>query len=421
MHLAVLFALVGIGYTPPDRLSADTVRPIVQQLASEDVQRRLRAERTLLAMGPDAIGPLLEVLSHGNLAEMIPIQEVLPKYGPGAIGALCKAGLRDFRGGRPETMWKEAIGAVARMGDSAVPRVMEIFLTEERYGECWFFAAQVIGVLQMQDRRMTPLLIPLLRSPRAEVRREAATLLQYYPDPRAADALLEVLQSENRDLKDSAMMALASLKDRRASDTILSLTYDGESAMREYAAIALGALYEPRFRSRLASMARNEGETRVRDVAATALLRTNDPIAKRLGARYQPFNIDPVAQRAVFLTYAILCAGTGVLLALACGLASWLVAKSQKGAWPMTSLVGVVTTIGGFVWGRVITHMTGAVEDLVLLGVVPGVVLFGALISLSRRPSAGPSFRRVWFVGGAGSFYLGYFVGWLWLWGYLRS
>lgn len=107
--------------------SGGHVRLLVARLASSAAADRRTAERAILEMGPDTIAPLLEILVQGKLAEVEPIRELLPKYGPEAIGYLYRAGRRDYGGTGSRVMWEAAAEAVGRMGEPAVPVVMEAF------------------------------------------------------------------------------------------------------------------------------------------------------------------------------------------------------------------------------------------------------------------------------------------------------
>jgi len=405
--LAVLAHVAGASA----KVQLTTVRPLVARLVSSDASGRMTAERALLEMGPDAVFPLLEILAQGNLAEVEPIRELLPKYGPAAIQALAEAGSRDYGGMNRRVMWNAAAEAVVRMGEPAVPVIIEGF---KNPGPLFSFSTQVLARMQEQGGGATQLLIPLLDSPQEDVRRRAAAILGNHPDPRAFDALLAALHSEDSTVRTYAARGLGYLGDPRATDALLAMVGDPTFA-REAAIGALGRMYEPSFRTMLARVARGDKEVSVRDAAANWLLRSGDPLAMRLGRRYMPIALSPARQVAIELRYAVMLSVTFLAVL---GIAFWALLYRRGPEGPRRAIVALAACalgLGGVLWGGSITNVTAIVEHLLLLLVVP---LAGAAVYLFGPPAKLERFRLP-FITSVSAFYLGYGAGWLWLWGYL--
>jgi HEAT repeat protein len=408
--LVLVVALAGVAWA---KASVDGVSPLAKKLCSEDGRMRAAAERDLLAMGPEAVAPLLEILSRGDDVQKMAIRELLPRYGPEAIEFLGEAGSRDLGGMDRRVMWNAAAEAVARMGEPAIPIVMERF---KNPGALFTFATQVLALMQQRDHSATPLLVPLLDSPTKEERQEAAALLANFPDPRAYDALIKALKSDDPVVRMYSGLGLGRIGNRQAVESLIGKLNDPVIEVREAAIGALGQMYEPRFRTRFGVVARTDPEHSVRNVAASWLLRTRDPLAIRLGRRYKPISIDPVRELWIEIRYFLTLAVTFVVLSLL-ALACVAIGSRFRVAirWVPVAVGASALAVFGFFWGGLLPQVSGNVEYVLLLLVAPAAVgatyLAAYGMSLDLRGLAGPV--------AFGAFYLGYGAGWLWLWGYL--
>lgn len=401
-------------------VSKARVDELVSRLTSEDSTQRTDAARDLVALGPGTIAPLLDIVARGNLAEVIPIREVLPHFGPEAIGAFHSAGRRDFAGLGTKVMWREAVAAVARMGEPATPQIMRWFLQENPYGSDFVFARDVLLEMQRQDKRATPLLIELLGAPEEKVRKEsretAAMILASHPDARAYDALVAALESPNASVRYYAVQAVGRLRDLRAADLLLEMTNDSDSWIRRSAAAALGRNYEPRFRMRLGRMARNEADVMVRDTAANVLIYSDDPLAQRLGRRYEVDALSPARQGGIKFGYLLMLSATAFVVAVVAGGGLTLGRDgSVRARWIAMVTAVCALASSGVAWGGLVPKVTAGIEYLLLLVVAPVTAGFVFVIG----SASGLSGIRKRLTVLMGSFYLGYGVGSLWLWGFL--
>jgi hypothetical protein len=84
-------------------------------------------------------------------------------------------------------------------------------------------------------------------------------------------------------------------------------------------------------------------------------------------------------------------------------------------------VVAVLALALGAYWGRFVEHIDAGVERMLLLMCVPAVLFIGWLLG---EPGAGAfrlSRKRVAWVWTVATFYVGYGVGWLLLWGHLGA
>jgi hypothetical protein len=368
-------------------------------------------------MGPVAIPALLGAAAGGNLAFAAPARELLPLFGESGVDALIEAGSDAFQ--RDNAKCEEATTVVARIGVPALERVVTLFTSSNPYGSRFYFS---VGVLARMDGLAVEPLIPLLKHPTKEVRLEAATLLADFGDPRSFDALLEGLRGRDEVIRMQCARGLGKIGDHRAGDVLLSALRAHDWGTRAAASGALATMFEPRFLRPIARVARSDSEIMTRNTAASVLIEdVRDPIAVRLGRRYKPVAMSPALQGAIVARNLSALGATGLCLL---GVGAWgTYAAGRKKSWRRWLVVGTAALAAGalgFVWGRVVESISGAVENGLLLFVIPAVGLFGyAVVVLESRCSPVRVVRRLtWLVAIAG-FYLGYGVGWAALWGHL--
>lgn len=402
--ILVLASASGVAAT----VAVETVQPLVAQMASDQPAQRAAAEKALLAIGPEAIAPLLQIVKGGNLADVTTIRELLPKYGPGAIEALYEAGRRDFGGTGDQVMWNAATNAVARMGDSAEPIVMDWFLHENPYGSDFTFVVSVLAA-------------PTIQFPRRETSADCNSDSSELPEPSrlsrgrcALGGLQEWDGPDDEGRRGSRARETARQEGRRA----VSGSTRGAQLRHTRVCRGFERLYEPRFRSVLAKVERSDREVGVRERAATALISTKDPIAVRLGWRYRPMSIDPAAEFQVFLAYAILLAGTFAIVLLVAVGCVWLGSRlSGVGRFLAIATQVMLRAAAGFAWGGLLKRLTESVELAIPMAVIPLAAVATLGITFAMR--LGSTIQRLaWTALGFSGFYCAYAVGWLWLWGH---
>jgi hypothetical protein len=361
---------------------------------------------------------VLEAAASQNTAIAAPAQELLPAFGTDAIDTLYMAGRRDYT--QDHRKWDVAAQAIARMGEPALRVVLKMFTRENPAGSRWTFAVEVL--YRMGSLAVEPL-VPLLKHPNEKIRQRAASLLASFGDPRSYEALEDGLHSQDEIVRMYSAMGLGKIGDRDAVDALLSALGDPSSNTRAAAAGALGRMWEHRFLGPVARVARGDREIRTRDTAAGVLIdRVNDPVAVRIGRRYQPAALSPARQGAVLLGYLMRLGLTSLFL-LAVGLVAQ-VGSSRRSTVEQWLAFGFVAALAfglGFVWGRLVEHIDAGVEHLLLLMFVPVVLFIGWLLG---EPGGAPfrlSPKRAGWLWTVGNFYLGYGIGWLALWGYLSG
>jgi hypothetical protein len=87
--------------------------------------------------------------------------------------------------------------------------------------------------------------------------------------------------------------------------------------------------------------------------------------------------------------------------------------------WMALVVAGVLALGVGLFWGYLAQHVDASVKRMLLLMFVPGFLLVGRLLGEPGGAAFRLSPKRVAWVWTVGSFYLGYGIGWLALWGYL--
>lgn len=375
LFLATFLSLGTPPAAPTPELVA-RAKVLVQELSAEDPRARSRAEEELLGLGPEAAEALLLLFRRVDAPEQEAIRSLLPKYGPSAIERIYFGGIRDVyreRLAEEESfmavarMGEVAIPEVMRLIDSG-PKTAPTNTVSGLDGLQGFG----VGVLRRIGPNAVPQLASLLSHSNANVRRSAAAILPDIDDPRSRDALLGGLSSPDGGVRMYAAVGLGRLRERRAVEPLLKRLHDESDMVRGSAAAALARMYEPRFRGPLVRMARSDVPPS-RETAARALLEwSHDPIAERLARRYRPINIDPVAETPIKLRLTLELFVTALVLYLVL----WAGAKlTGKGGlwwlpWALWASGGVALALG-FFWGRVIVEVSGRVELLLLFAWVP--------------------------------------------------
>jgi len=372
-----------------------------------------QSSKALLEMGLTAIPPILDVGSRLRGDERERVRVLLSSFGKEAFETLCDAGADDL--GKEDRKWVLAIQAVAAMGEQVLPVALR-FLRETPGTRKQAFA---YGVLQAQGGGATAVLIPLADDKDPEVRKTAVGLLALARDIRATEALLAAASDPKRFERLSAIEGLTRLKEPRVLPIAREAIHDGDSFVREAAAAALARLQPPEeSRVVLAFLARSDPRISVRDTAAGFLRDGREPISVAIGRRYNPVSTSPAVQpflerrRAAFILGAL-----GLAWALcSMGVSFALRAGPGKGGVVSVSIPSILLFGLGWTWGNWVDAIYWRTEYHFLFGVCFLVIGLSYRAAL-RAKGESPRVKRIW-MSLASLLYVGYFVGWMQLWGW---
>lgn len=366
------------------------IRTIAEGLLAQDPKAREEAQRRLLALGPSGVAPLFRIASKGPMPLALAIKELMPRFGPASIEPLCdaaKALAWELQSPAVHPMWIFAGEVMAAIGDQALPGLLRMF--QRRGWQESHYAACAGTALAQMPTIAAPALAAYLKDPREDVRRNAATLLARFRDPRTVDALIEGLKSPDSGVRLYSARGLGDMREERAIEPLLAMMgSDSGVEGRRAAAAALGKMYQPRFREPLAQMARFGDERDVRETAANVLIYSGYPKAARIGRRYKPPNVGVDDWWMVIGWYAHAILLTAMLVYLLI----WAGAKHLTGSRPDWALLlqaswgaAVALLVFGFLWGRVFTGLSVWAEwSLLLLG-LPATAGFAWLVGTRAR------------------------------------
>jgi HEAT repeat protein len=402
---------------PADAPRADTdrIHILVAALDATDERSRLRAEAELLAAGPAAVAPLIDVFSAPRLNEKALQRRaaaLLPRFGPAALAELSDAGGRDYSGPpQAQFMWEAALRAALDMGPPATPALVAL-LQGPPVKVRRVFAESALARL---GSSAAPALAPLLIHPDGEIRQQAARALAQRPTPEAREALLSGLRSTDPDVRGFCAGGLVRLGDWQDAETFLGLLRDPSEYVRTVAAAGLARTYRPDHRLPLGRLACCDDSSLVRNAAARALVDAPDPLAKRLGARYEPVRRSPVATPALVLRYLLGFLLTAAVLGMI-GFAT--VSRGTEWVGSARAAVGTFAAgVVGLVWGGSMPHVVRAVELWFVCGLLPFVGILG-VVAVRARAHQRAARTRMW-IGVTAACYAGFGLGWVWLWGFL--
>jgi hypothetical protein len=374
---SVLVALAAIGPyillpDPPSPELGAKVARIAPSLLAPDARQRGRAEQELLNLGPRATEPLIELMKTASTPERDAIRALLPRFGPAALESLYWAPFRNpFHA---EEAKKESRAAVARMGPQVLPYLKPIVDADNSGAEDFLG-----GVLAQMKPVPVEYLSSLLPHPSAHARSVAARLLAGLPTDGTSPALLDSLNSVDATVRRLAAQALGERKDVRALGPLLSLLKDDSWPVRAQAAGALAKMYQRQLLTPLVGLARGDEQILVRDTTSDALiLWTKDPVAIRLGRRYRPISVDPIAGMLLAAATAFVLLATGLAMYVATWIGVCRAGSQKSGGIASTVLlaIGVLAAFGVF-WGGVVTGISGPIEYVLLWAVVPAFAWMG--------------------------------------------
>jgi hypothetical protein len=173
------------------------------------------------------------------------------------------------------------------------------------------------------------------------------------------------------------------------------------------------AQYEPRLRLRLAAIVCCDPEPVLRENLAMQLMRTNDPLARRLGRRYRPMDPKSMSPGQLLLAHAIAFSLTAVVLAAIGALA--LFSPDPDVSRGRVVAGSLLSALVGAMWGGVLVGVSRSVEIAFVAGALPWIAAAGWGMLRFRDGSIARR-RYAWMIVIAAC-YVGFASGWLWLWG----
>lgn len=193
----------------------------------------------------------------------------------------------------------EAIRALAYLGESAIPALIEAFRNAETDYEplCAVFSQigypsiepltdllrENVMSLQMRatyalarigDNRAVIPLVVLLSDDDIEVRAAAAAALANFNDVRAVGPLLKALTEPHPSVRAAAAKSLGAYEDRRIPPALIAALQDPETSVRQGAIWGLAHFHEDPVREALITMLKDP-DSEVRQLAAAALQELN--------------------------------------------------------------------------------------------------------------------------------------------------
>ncbi|HJN14116.1 MAG TPA: HEAT repeat domain-containing protein [Armatimonadota bacterium] len=215
-------------------MTADTIRALIAQLATDPPSRPRESARQLEALGEPAIPALTEALAHENRFVRRTAARVLGRlHAVEAVPQLIATMADDYARAR-----RAALGALINIGSDSVPalrdacscdspRIQRLALTALRRLEAWDSIDVARTALDDED---------------GNVRREAGKLLILSGDANAFDAAVDCLTDE--DVAETVAHELAQLGER-GRDVLLDATQGEDRVARRAAAVALAKSGEP--------------------------------------------------------------------------------------------------------------------------------------------------------------------------------
>ena len=255
--------------------------------------------------------------------------------------------------------------AIVAMGPSAIPALVSQVEREAKYYSAGSMPMGATFALSKITPGGLEAVLDLTRHAHPMVRYAAVAALGGHDDERAKSRLLECLEGPDADVRREAADAFLSHPDPRAIPGLRKQLSDSNPWNRQAAVAALGKMYAPELRPALAGAARSDWDARVRSVAAIWLIQSGDPVARRLGRRYQPLPID---ERPWIDALIVTLPARGGLFVLTSIVFYWLciLGVERHAAITLVGALGVGLALGGAVpW------MSAVVEYFLLLFWMP--------------------------------------------------
>ncbi|MGK7928243.1 MAG: HEAT repeat domain-containing protein [Spirulina sp.] len=258
-------------FDPSDR---ETLEQMVERFADSRGMVRLAIAETLGKIGQPALPFLMKALeNHPNpVVRRASGKTITLIADPVAIPVLIRALLYD-----EDTVVKgSAVGALARMGEKAVPVLLEIIASEEHpqsikghaawalafmgaevkeelyeaiAADSWEIRCAIVAAIgnlvqETKDEQGLNLLISALQDPEAMVRAEAATALsQLDESPELIAALISCLEDEEGEVRKNVSLALMKLGDRSILASLqTALEKETEEGVQKAIALAISRI-----------------------------------------------------------------------------------------------------------------------------------------------------------------------------------
>jgi hypothetical protein len=297
---------------------------------------------------------------------------------------------------------------VGSMGRPAVAPLADIVrqASDEGYRRFALMALGELGDVAVET------LTPLLTDPREDVRHHAAQALSRKPTGAARAALLDGTHSDDPTVRYYCSLGLAALRDRSLAPRLVELLDDRASCLN--AAAGLAGIDATAYRVRLGRMACCDASGSVRETVVRILQGSADPVARRIGRRYEKPYVRPDLELAITLRNITKFGLTaGVLAILGC----LTLLPGAAGVRVRAVPACVAAFVVGLVWGRVLPEVWLIVELEFLVLVLPLTATCGWML-VRAADGAGSPRTRSW-LAIVGACYAGFAIGWVWLWGLL--
>jgi len=246
------------------------LKQLVECLGDERGMTRLRCAQTLGEIGKPATPVLVEALAdHPNVVVRRAAAKTLTLIAdPDSIPQL----LHSFRHDQDTVVQGSSVGALARMGEAAVPPLLEILespeLSESHKGHAaWalaFIGTQAKEYLNQAVANDSPAV-------RAAVVGSITKIVAEEPNPELFDILVQSLSDLDSDVRCEGAAALGNLSYQAAIPNLVELLQHTDLESRRSAALALMKIGDPAAIKPLQAALEQESETTVQSVIQLAL------------------------------------------------------------------------------------------------------------------------------------------------------
>lgn len=261
-----------------DPNDGETLKQMVEGFADSRGMVRLTIAETLGKIGKPALPFLLQALEHHSnpVVRRASGKTVTLIADPSSIPTLIRALLYD-----EDTVVKgSAAGALARMGEQAVPILLEIVASSEHPQSIKGHAAWALAFMGAEVKEQ---LYEGITADSAEVRSAIAgaigNLVQETKDAKGLDLLIAALQDSEAMVRAEAATALSQLDESpEVIATLLACLEDGEGEVRKNVAFALMKLGDRSILEPLQAAGQREPEEGVKKAIAVAISRLENKV-----------------------------------------------------------------------------------------------------------------------------------------------
>lgn len=246
------------------------LKQLVECLGDERGMTRLSCAQILGEIGKAATPILVEALAHHpNVVVRRATAKTLTLIAdPEAIPPLLHA----FRNDEDTVVQGSSVGALARMGEAAVPPLLEILESPELSESHKGHAAWALSFIGTQAKEyLNQAICNDSPAVRGAVVGSIAKIVAEEPNPELFDILVQSLSDSDSDVRCEGAAALANLSYRPAIPNLVELLHHPDSESRRSAALALMKIGDPAAIEPLQITLTQESEPNVQSVIKLAL------------------------------------------------------------------------------------------------------------------------------------------------------